>query len=135
MPHCPINGIKTGLGPAQGQVPLRREIDEWYQDPASVKQVNLFLQALARFQSTPANQKLSYYAVAGLFMHRISQSILKFYQGIHGVPNTTWDAAEDEQVDQNGYYYCAHGRVVFPTWHRVSIHHIYFGRKNNRADG
>ena len=62
----PITGIRAGWGP-NNAVPARREIDEWYtsSDPQDKDQVNLYIQALINFQNIPADEKLSFFQVAG----------------------------------------------------------------------
>jgi len=47
--------------------PLRREVDEWLldTDDNTKKQVSLFFNAVDRFQKLPAEDKLSYWQVAG----------------------------------------------------------------------
>jgi len=52
----------TGI---QQPKPLRREVDEWYSDDDNEKQISLFFLAMARFQSMPVTDKLSYWQVAG----------------------------------------------------------------------
>lgn len=37
--------------------------------------------------------------------------------GIHGMPTTTWDEV-GKRFGDNFYGYCAHGVLIFPTWHR-----------------
>jgi|ERR1700722_1264651 len=60
-----ITGILENLGPAPHQVPLRQEVDAWFTDPDNKIQVNLFLLAMAKFQSMPAEAMLSYFQIAG----------------------------------------------------------------------
>ena len=65
-----ITGIKAGLGPGE-QVPLRREIDEWWfsKDPNDLNQRSLFVYALHNFMDLPPKpedpQDLSYFSIAG----------------------------------------------------------------------
>jgi tyrosinase len=63
----PITGIKEGLGPGE-QVPLRREIDEWWssKDKNDVNQRSLFIYALHEFMTMDPDDQLSYFGVAGL---------------------------------------------------------------------
>ena len=69
----PIEGIKEGLGPGE-QVPVRREIDEWWFSPDAndLNQRSLFIYALHQFMSMipkPEDPKdLSYYSIAGTFL-------------------------------------------------------------------
>ncbi|KAL3427941.1 tyrosinase [Phlyctema vagabunda] len=71
-----ITGIKAGLGPGE-QVPLRREIDEWWasKDKNDVYQRSLFVYALHAFMEMDPDEQLSYFGVAG----------------IHGQPLIPWD--------------------------------------------
>ena len=64
--YYPIEGIKQGLGP-DGQVPLRRDVNEWSEskDPVDQMQVILFLLALKRFQEISPNSRDSYFQIAG----------------------------------------------------------------------
>ena len=66
----PITGIQKGLGPSHDplrKVPLRREIDEWWQssDLVNVNQKTLFILALDHFQKMDPETMLSYFQVAG----------------------------------------------------------------------
>lgn len=67
MPYA-IKGIQTGRGP-RGELPLRREIDEWWFSPESndVNQRSLFIYALQNLQKRglEKNDDLSYLSVAG----------------------------------------------------------------------
>lgn len=65
--HYPITGIKTGFG-RNGEVPMRHDIDEWFDspNPVHIDQVSLFIAALKAFQAKPHSDKLSYFQVAGL---------------------------------------------------------------------
>ena len=68
-----ITGIKTGLGPGK-QVPLRRELDEWYfsKDLNDLNQRSLFIYALQKFMDItpdPDNPNdLSYFSIAGTLL-------------------------------------------------------------------
>ena len=49
---------------------------------------------------------------------------LSFFQigGIHGLPPTSWNYSGSEgPVSGKRVGYCAHGMVIFPTWHRPYI--------------
>jgi tyrosinase len=61
-----ITGIKAGVGPG-GQVPVRREIDEWWfsKDKNDINQKSLFIYALHSFMSMNPDYQLSYFGVAG----------------------------------------------------------------------
>jgi hypothetical protein len=66
----PITGIQKGLGPRGDPlrvVPLRREIDEWWESnsPVDVNQRTLFILALDFFQKMDPEEMLSYFQVAG----------------------------------------------------------------------
>ncbi|KAI1842912.1 hypothetical protein JX266_010930 [Neoarthrinium moseri] len=99
--YYPITGIKAGWGEG-GAVPVRQEIDEWSEDPANAKQVDLFLHALRRFQDVPPGQRDSYFQVAG----------------IHGMPYKAWDEPDTSDEDTKGKAYCTHMNALFPPWHR-----------------
>ena len=63
-----ITGIKEGLGPGE-QVPVRREIDEWWfsKNENDLNQRSLFLYALEELMALdPEKENLkSYFAIAG----------------------------------------------------------------------
>lgn len=61
-----ISGIKAGVGPGD-QVPVRREIDEWWfsKDKNDINQKSLFIYALHNFMSMNPDEQLSYFGVAG----------------------------------------------------------------------
>lgn len=67
-----IKGIQAGRGP-NGELPLRREIDEWWfsPDPNDLNQRSLFIYALNKFQKRGLDQNddLSYLDVAGTADH------------------------------------------------------------------
>lgn len=67
----PITGIKDGLGPGE-QVPLRREIDDWWssKDKNDVNQRSLFIYALHEFMVMDPKDQLSYFGVAGMNRNR-----------------------------------------------------------------
>jgi tyrosinase len=98
-PSYAITGIKEGLGPAPGQVPLRVEVDDFFTKDEYSIQLNLFYLAMVKFQTIPYGDTLSYFQVAG----------------IHGLPHVPWDA-----WPAGGYHpqYCVHGTILFGTWHR-----------------
>lgn len=54
-------------------VPVRRELDEWWfsKDPTDEKQRTLFILALIKFQDMPVTEKLSYFQIAGKFSHLV----------------------------------------------------------------
>ncbi|CZS88976.1 uncharacterized protein RAG0_00474 [Rhynchosporium agropyri] len=87
----PITGIKKGLGPG-AQVPLRREVDEWWasKEKNDVYQRSLFIYALNEFQQMSPDDQLSYFAIAVSWDTK--------------APKTSW--------------YCTHGSPLFPPWHR-----------------
>ncbi|KAI8627921.1 tyrosinase [Xylariaceae sp. FL1651] len=101
--YYPITGIKEGWGP-NGQVPVRRDFDEWTQsnDQKDKTQVILYLLALKRFQAISPEKRDSYFQIAG----------------IHGYPYTSWDepATTKNEVGRKGY--CVHANNLFPSWHR-----------------
>lgn len=64
--YYPITGIQRGFG-HNGEVPMRMEIDEWWNsdDPVHADQLSLFIAALKEFQNTHISEKLSYFQIAG----------------------------------------------------------------------
>jgi tyrosinase len=60
-----IKGIHVDAGKI---IPVRRDVDEWYEDasPQSKIQVSLFIWALREFQSIDYRNKLSYFQIAGM---------------------------------------------------------------------
>src|SRR4051812_37366861 len=92
-------GVQQGLGPARGQVPLRKEIRTLIQDPI---QFNLFVLALQRFYQQPQTSDTSYYGISG----------------IHGRPYKVWNNVFGAQGTNPNAGYCTHSDVLFPSWHR-----------------
>ncbi|KAJ7218944.1 hypothetical protein C8J57DRAFT_1596327 [Mycena rebaudengoi] len=107
-PTYPITGIASPAGSPPGEVPLRVEADTFFQDflnynpssrrhvPDYVDQCNLFLLAMAKFQSMDNDEKLSYFQVAG----------------IHSMPYITWD---DPKHPQRVYEIMI--KHIIPTFH------------------
>jgi tyrosinase len=61
--------VITGIPVDAGQIiPVRRDIDEWYEDTSrqSKIQLSLFICALREFQSINYKDRLSYFQIAGL---------------------------------------------------------------------
>ncbi|KAK6525138.1 hypothetical protein TWF694_005284 [Orbilia ellipsospora] len=92
-----FGGVRQGFGPAQGQVPLRKEIRQMIQNPT---EFNLFLLALQRMQQQPQSSDTSYYGIAG----------------IHGRPYKAWNGNFGQGNPNSGY--CTHADVLFLSWHR-----------------
>ena len=89
----------------------RLEIDELMSDPAMT---NLFLLALARMQD------VSY------VRNGKDENWLSFYNlaSIHGNPKERWNNVEvpnENPNNQYGFWYCTHGSVIFPTFHRAYV--------------
>ncbi|KAF3937147.1 Tyrosinase [Dactylella cylindrospora] len=91
-----FSGVQQGFGPAQGQVPIRKEIRQMIQSPV---EFNLFVLALQRFYAQPQSSETSYYGIAG----------------IHGRPYKAWNGVTGGRTDSG---YCTHSDVLFPSWHR-----------------
>ncbi|EFY96910.2 tyrosinase [Metarhizium robertsii ARSEF 23] len=94
--YYPITGIPVQPGE---QAPARRELASWSTStvPEDQIQVSLFIRALQKMQDkNPLEELLSYFQIAG----------------IHGYPVVPWDHS-----GQHGFY-CTHGSITFPTWHR-----------------
>lgn len=79
--YYPITGIKAGWGP-DGKLPLRQNIDEWYQKEENKAQVVLFLLALKRFQDMPPDQRDSFFQIAGQAQAFSGYSLLYIYASI-----------------------------------------------------
>ncbi|EPS45952.1 hypothetical protein H072_53 [Dactylellina haptotyla CBS 200.50] len=92
-----FSGVQQGFGPAQGQVPLRKEIRQMIQNPT---EFNLFILALQRMQQQPQSSDTSYYGMAG----------------IHGRPYKAWNNNFGQGNPNSGY--CTHADVLFLSWHR-----------------
>ena len=104
MPSYAITGIPVqGEG---GKVPVRKDIDDWYdkQTTGNRIQLTLFLEALTLMQKRGTDNKLSYFRLAG----------------IHAAPWGEWDSV-DPASTQSGKKqgFCVHNHYTFPTWHRV----------------
>ncbi|KAI1819881.1 tyrosinase [Xylaria intraflava] len=101
--YYPITGIKEGRD-AHGQVPVRRDFDEWStsEDPKDRTQVILYLLALQNLQAVAPEKRESYFQIAG----------------IHGFPYIPWDepATTQKEIGRKGY--CVHANNLFPPWHR-----------------
>lgn len=82
MPTYPIIGIKAGLDCGE-RVPLRQEIDAWFDSvkPTDKMQVQLFILALKHFQEMDPVDKLSYFQVAGCT--RFFKSAVKTNNDMH----------------------------------------------------
>jgi tyrosinase len=61
-----IKGIPVEAGKI---IPVRRDIDEWYEDssPESTIQHSLFISALEELQSMDYKDRLSYFQLAGMW--------------------------------------------------------------------
>jgi tyrosinase len=102
-------GLTVGVIPKDGSQALRPEIDDFLAD---ADLANLYFLALEAFMKDDISAKpFSYYEISG----------------IHGQPYRAWDGVENveykptgEEPDK-GTGYCAHGSVLFPTWHRIYL--------------
>lgn len=93
----PITGVTfNGSGP----IPQRLEIRQLQKNDC---QWNLYLLALAQFQSMNQSTMTSYYQIAG----------------IHGRPFIPWDNVPFAPGRSGGY--CTHSSILFPTWHRPYV--------------
>ena len=61
-----IRGISAGVNPTTGERPARRDLREFQ---TSGPAFDLYIQALDRFQKTDQTDLLSWYEIAGRFMH------------------------------------------------------------------
>lgn len=114
--YYPITGIPVQPGQ---QAPPRRELASWSTStvPEDQIQVSLFIRALQKMQDkNPLEELLSYFQIAGGYMTSLYTingcSHIDISAGIHGYPVVPWDHA-----GQHGFY-CTHGSITFPTWHR-----------------
>lgn len=110
-------GVVVGVGALENnEIRPRVDIDVMIAKQPDV--FNLFLLAVIDLQAD--SSKLGYFSLAGTFLKAIltlfNQLILDLV-GIHGLPTTLWDGVGKEFPETNGGY-CAHGRILFPTWHR-----------------
>jgi tyrosinase len=110
-----ITGISAGVNAVTGERPLRRDINDLYMSGPAW---DLFILALRQFQQVDQDDPLSYYQVAGKRPQVILERQATDLQGIHGLPQVSWDG-----VEGRGEYpgYCSHAAVTFPTWHRPYI--------------
>jgi tyrosinase len=102
-------GLVVGVVPTDGSQELRLEIDDFLADKDLA---NLYFLALEAFMSKDIYEDpFSYYEISG----------------IHGMPYRAWDHVESvsgfshAEKRHPAAGYCAHGSVVFPTWHRVYL--------------
>jgi tyrosinase len=103
-------GLTVGVIPTDSSQALRLEIDDFLAD---ADLANLYFLALEAFMKDDiSSQPFSYYEISG----------------IHGQPYRAWDGVENvsytptgEPPNKRGAGYCAHGSVLFPTWHRVYL--------------
>lgn len=93
----PVTGIPSG---ASGPVPQRLEIRQLQKN---TNQWNLYLLAMAQYQSMNQSTMTSYYQIAG----------------IHGRPFVPWDNVPFAPGRKGGY--CTHSSTLFPTWHRPYV--------------
>lgn len=66
----PIVGIPLQPGP----LPVRREINSWFNNPKNALQVSLFLHAMTAFKARPVTERLSFFQLAGMLLQTISSS-------------------------------------------------------------
>jgi tyrosinase len=94
-------GIVFGVGALQNdEIRARLDVDVMISKQPDT--FNLFLLALMDLRQD--SSKLGYFQLAG----------------IHGLPTGLWDGVGKNFAD-NFSGYCAHGRLIFPTWHRPYI--------------
>ncbi|QSZ31852.1 hypothetical protein DSL72_001421 [Monilinia vaccinii-corymbosi] len=98
--NYPITGPpKPSPAPADGSVPLRREIRDLQRNFPD--QWTLYILGLQAFQQLDEKDDLSYYGICG----------------IHGRPYRPWGAAEGD--NPGGWQgYCTHSSILFAPWHR-----------------
>jgi tyrosinase len=85
-----ITGVTGTIAPRLEIRQLRNNGDQW----------NLYLLGMQRFMNKPKNDRLSYYAIAG----------------VHGTPFVSWNNFPTPLVNEAGF--CPHGNILFSTWHR-----------------
>ncbi|KAJ2985275.1 hypothetical protein NUW58_g5624 [Xylaria curta] len=98
----PICGIPTSHSSI---VPVRHEIDAWYEEQCCGDriQLTLFILAWEELQKMDYHDKLSYFRIAG----------------VHAAPYATWDDGQPPRSHEESY--CVHNKITFPTWHRVYL--------------
>ncbi|OJD29174.1 tyrosinase central domain containing protein [Diplodia corticola] len=98
----------------------RRSVTKWFQeaqnpDNDTALELSLFINAMAKFQSLPPNDQLSYYRIAGI--HSSPRNV-PWNMGNGPIPYN--DPNLDERIERGeGGAYCMHNKVLFPTWHRA----------------
>lgn len=98
----PVLGVQTGINIATGERPARLNINDLYSRGGP--QWDLYIQALAEFQEAPETDERSYFQISG----------------IHGIPISSWNGAEQVNGGINGGY-CPHNEQLFATWHRPYV--------------
>ena len=97
------DGVVIGLGKVTKNIANRLDIDVLLtQDP---QVFNLLILALHDVQKDEGEiqNKMHWFQVAG----------------IHGLPLIAWDGVhENNNYGRKNGFYCTHGTVLFPTWHR-----------------
>ena len=88
--------------PHNGSSPIPQRL-EIRQLQKNTLQWNLYLLAMAQFQSMNQSELTSYYQIAG----------------IHGRPFVPWDNVAYTPGGAGGY--CPHSSTLFPTWHRPYV--------------
>ncbi|TDZ36414.1 Polyphenol oxidase 1 [Colletotrichum spinosum] len=94
----PILGPRVGLDLQTGQVPMRRDINDLYDE--SGPQWDLYIGALTAMQDANETDVTSYFQIAG----------------IHGQPYVAWAGGGPQSGAEAGY--CPHNQMLFGTWHR-----------------
>ena len=122
MSHVIITGGQGGS--TEGAVaPNRLEINDLIKDG---DQFSLYIQALSKppFRLYLAfNESIDLQTVA-IYDKPQDDSVSHFsIGGIHGVPYVRWEGAGDTSPIPGSEFggYCAHGSVLFPTWHRPYV--------------
>ncbi|CRK38631.1 hypothetical protein BN1723_015386 [Verticillium longisporum] len=95
----PITGVQVAAGSA---VPYRKNINILYKNGGAPW--DLYLRSLQDLYAQDANNRLSYFQIAG----------------IHGRPYIEWNNAGRRNT--NGWQgYCPHGEALFLPWHRPYV--------------
>ncbi|KKF92427.1 Polyphenol oxidase 1 [Ceratocystis platani] len=94
----PVTGRTTGIDPNTNAVPMRRNINDLYNENGP--EFQLYVQAMAALQAKDPRDPESWFQI----------------MGIHGAPTMPWN--EEPQSTTGIEEYCPHSEEIFATWHR-----------------
>ncbi|KAL1888981.1 hypothetical protein Cpir12675_005969 [Ceratocystis pirilliformis] len=94
----PVTGRTTGIDPSTNAVPMRRNINDLYNENGP--EFQLYVQAMSVLQTKDPRDPESWFQI----------------MAIHGAPTMSWN---DEPQSTTGIdEYCPHSEEIFATWHR-----------------